>query len=184
MDTVLLFRKRTPLTEDGLPWLRGLQEHPWTARRNTSGKGVVSAILVRALLSALEGSVLKADRSRSTNYVNAVVRSHSRPETAAECWLDWSSSRCGVPHGGETVGTFGSAVTYHLGVLAIVQALGEPERAQWWVNGTTVCQLIQKIRNLWHVPTNNRCSSRLRNMTFHLPMKTMNERIDQYHKLF
>jgi hypothetical protein len=130
MDTVLLFRKRTPLTEDGLPWLRGSEEHPWAARRNTSGKGVVSAILVRALLSALEGSVLEAGRSRSTNYVNAVVRSQSRPETAAECWLDWSNSRCGVPHGGETVGTFGSAVTYHLGVLAIVQALGEPERAQ------------------------------------------------------
>jgi len=51
MDTVLLFRKRTPLTEDGLPWLRGAEEHPWTARRNASGKGVVSAILVRALLT-------------------------------------------------------------------------------------------------------------------------------------
>ena len=55
MDTVLLFRKRTPLTDDRLPWLRGSEEHPWAARRNTSGKGVVSAILVRALLSALEG---------------------------------------------------------------------------------------------------------------------------------
>lgn len=57
MDTVLLFRKRTPLTDDRLPWLRGSEEHPWTARRNTSGKGVVSAILVRALLSA-RGKVL------------------------------------------------------------------------------------------------------------------------------
>ena len=31
-----------------------------------------------------------------------------------------SNSRCGVPHGDET------KVTYHLGVLAIVQALGHP----------------------------------------------------------
>jgi len=124
MDTVLLFRKRTPLTEDGLPWLRGAEEHPWMARRNASGKGVVSAILVRALLSALEGNVLEARRSRPANHVNAVVRSHSTPGSAAECWLDWSSSRCGVPHGEAT------KVTYHLGVLAILQALGEPDLAQ------------------------------------------------------
>jgi hypothetical protein len=108
MDTVLLFRKRTPLTDDRLPWLRGSEEHPWAARRNASGKGVVSAILVRALLSALDGSVLEAHRSRSASHVRAVVRSHSTPETAAECWLDWSSSRCGVPHGEAT------KVTYHL----------------------------------------------------------------------
>jgi hypothetical protein len=85
MDTVLLFRKRTPLTDDRLPWLRGSEEHTWTARCNTSGKGVVSAILVRALLSALEGSVLEAHPSRSVNHVRAVVRSHSTPDTVA--WL-------------------------------------------------------------------------------------------------
>ncbi len=107
MDTVLLFRKRTPLTDDRLPWLRGAEEHSWTARRNASGKGVVSAILVRALLSALDGSVLEAHRSRSANHVRAVVRSHSTPDTAAECWLDWSSGHCGVPYGEET------KVTYH-----------------------------------------------------------------------
>jgi MoxR-like ATPase len=123
MDTVLLFRKRSPLTDDRLPWLRGSEEHSWTARRNTSGKGVVSAILARALLSALEGSVLEANRSRSASHIRAVVRSHSTPDTAAECWLDWSSSRCGVPHGEAT------KVTYHLGVLAIVQALANPDLA-------------------------------------------------------
>jgi MoxR-like ATPase len=123
MDTVLLFRKRTPLTDDRLPWLRGSEEHSWAARRNTSGKGVVSAILVRALLSALEGSVLEAGRSRSASHVRAVVRSHSTPDTAAECWLDWSSSRCGVPHGEAT------KVTYHLGVLSIVHALADPDLA-------------------------------------------------------
>jgi hypothetical protein len=65
--------------------LRGLGEHSWAACRNTSGKGVVSAILVRALLSALEGSVLEANRSCSASHVHAVVRSHSTPDTAAEC---------------------------------------------------------------------------------------------------
>jgi hypothetical protein len=35
--------------------LRGSEENTWTAQRNTTGKGIVSAILVRALLSALAG---------------------------------------------------------------------------------------------------------------------------------
>ena len=74
MDTVLLFRKRTPLTDDRLPWLRGSEEHPWAARRNASGKGVVSAILVRALLSALEGSVLE-------------VRRYTASPTQPQCYL-------------------------------------------------------------------------------------------------
>ena len=124
MDTFLLFRKHTPLTDDHLPWLRGSEEHPYTARCNASGKGVVSAILVRALLSTLNGCVLEAQRSSSAIHVRALVRSQSKPGTAAECWLDWSSSCCGVPHGEET------KVTYHLGVLAIVQSLADPCLAQ------------------------------------------------------
>ncbi len=60
MDTLLLFRKRTPLVEDHIPWLRGGEEHSWTARRNRTGKAAVSAILVRALLSTLDGCVLEA----------------------------------------------------------------------------------------------------------------------------
>ena len=31
MDTLLLFRKRTPLTDDRLPCLCGSEEHPWAA---------------------------------------------------------------------------------------------------------------------------------------------------------
>ena len=131
MDTALLFRKHTPLTDDHLPWLRGAEEHAWTARRNASGKGVVSAILVRSLLSALDSSVLEAHRSRSANHVRAIVRSHAKPDAAAECWLDWSSNRCGVPHGEDT------KVTYHLGVLAIVQSLADPNLAQdFWQSYT------------------------------------------------
>jgi len=128
MNTVLLFRKRSPLTEDGLPWLRGAEEHPWTAKRNLSGKGVVSAILTRALLSALSGCVLNAAASRSAEQVEAAVRSHSAPDSSANCWLDWANNRCGVPHGDER-----NIVTYHLGVLAIIQALAEPHKAlEFW----------------------------------------------------
>jgi hypothetical protein len=90
--TVLLFRKRTSLTDDRLDWLHGSEEYSWMARRNTSGKGVGSAFLVRALLSALEGRVLEANRSRSASHVRAVMRAHSTSDTTAEGWLDGSSS--------------------------------------------------------------------------------------------
>ena len=99
MDTVMLIRKRTPLTDDILPWLRSSKEHTWTARRNTSGMSIVSAILVRTLLRVLDGRVFEANRSSSTNHVGAIVRSHSTPDTTAGCWLDWSSSRCSMPYG-------------------------------------------------------------------------------------
>ena len=124
MDTLLLFRKHTPLSEDGLPWLSGAEEHAWPACRNSSGKGVVSAILVRSLLCTLEGNVLEAYRNPSAQLVRLVVRSRSKPSVAAGCWLDWSSQRCGVPHGEL------NKVTYHLGVLAIVQSLADPEVTQ------------------------------------------------------
>ena len=44
----------------------------------------------------------------------------------------------------ETVGCFTSAVTYHLGMLAIVQALGELEQAQdFWQAYTVLCSPVQ-----------------------------------------
>jgi MoxR-like ATPase len=142
MDTMLLFRKHTPLSEDGLPWLSGAEEHAWTARRNTSGKGVISAILVRSLLCTLEGNVLEAYRNPSADLVRLVVRSHSAPSTAAGCWLDWSTQRCGVPHGEL------NKVTYHLGVLAIVQSLAAYEQAQdFW---QAYASLLASFRQYGH----------------------------------
>jgi hypothetical protein len=127
MDNQLLFRKRTPLTEDHLPWLCGSEEHPYVARRNASGKGIVSAILVRALISTLEGNVLEAECSTSADLVRLEVRSLSRPRTVSRCWLDWLNSHCGIPHGETT------RITYHLGVLVIVQALADPvAAADFW----------------------------------------------------
>lgn len=121
MDTALLFRKRTPLTEDGLPWLRGGEEHPFTAARNTSGSATLSAILARALLAALDGMVQAATHFTSGVYAN--VTSKSRPGVSSSCWLDWSANRCGCPHGDD------SKVTYHLGVLGVIEALARPDEA-------------------------------------------------------
>jgi hypothetical protein len=123
MDIQLLFRKHTPLSDDHLPWLCGGEEHTWVARRNTSGKGAVSAILVRALVCTLNGHVLEACSSAEADKLDLVVRSHTRPATVSHCWLDWTRKRCGVPHGEE------AKITYHLGVLAIVQALTQVETA-------------------------------------------------------
>ena len=61
MDIYLLFRKKSLLTEEGLPWLRGAFEHEFTARRNSSGRAVVSAVLVRSLLACLDGAVQYAE---------------------------------------------------------------------------------------------------------------------------
>jgi MoxR-like ATPase len=126
MNVDLLFRKRTPLSEWGLPWLRGGETHPWIARRNPTREAVASAILVRSLLSALEGSILSADLL--SDGVEAAVNSHSRAGVTTFCWWEFghlvgTSPRLGIPHGEP------DKVTYHLGVLAIVDALVEPEKA-------------------------------------------------------
>lgn len=55
-----------------------------------------SAILVPALLCVLDGSVLEAYHSGSGIHVRAIVRSHSRPDTAIRYWLDLLRNRCGV----------------------------------------------------------------------------------------
>jgi hypothetical protein len=63
MDIYLLFRKKPPLTEEGRPVnrfanaLRGALEREFTARRNSSGRAVVSVLLVRSLLAYLDGAV-------------------------------------------------------------------------------------------------------------------------------
>ena len=87
MNVDLLFRKRTPLTEWGLPWLRGGETHPWAARRNPNREACVSAILVRSLLSALEGSILSADLLRDG--VEAGIASHRCAGATATCWWEF-----------------------------------------------------------------------------------------------
>jgi hypothetical protein len=119
MDASLLFRKRHALSEDGLDWLKGSDEFPFTARRNPTGAARVSAILVRALLAALDGHIRQA--VSDTPAVSAQVASKSRPGVAVWCWFNGTTAF--IPHGAP------DRVTYHLGVLFITEALAAPERA-------------------------------------------------------
>jgi len=119
VDTHLLFRKRHQLDE--VPFaMRGDEIHTCLARRNTTGQARPSAILVRALLAALQGSVTEAWTSNSS--VFAVVQSNSRPGTGATCSMTRDAFY--IPHGAP------DKVTYHVGVLALVAALAQPERAK------------------------------------------------------
>ena len=120
MDIYLLFRKKAPLTEDNLPWLKGAETHSFTAKRNTSGSASVSAILVRALLACLDGAVEYAESDGLDNLA-ARVRSSSTPGSFAQCALRGLSFF--IPHGDPR------KVTYHLGVLSILRALDNPAKA-------------------------------------------------------
>jgi hypothetical protein len=120
MDAGLLFRKKSALTEDGLDWLKGSEEFPYAARRNATGVAAVSAILIRALLVALDGGVRQA--TIHTDGVQAQVASKSTPGATAWCWQ--SLKQWHIPHGDP------NKVTYHFGVLCIVEALADPVRAR------------------------------------------------------
>ena len=67
MDIYLYFAKKSPLTKDGLPWLRGLGVLSFTAKRNTSGSASVSAILVRALLAHGRGEAIRESLCRAVD---------------------------------------------------------------------------------------------------------------------
>jgi len=135
MDASLLFRKKAALTEDGLDWLKGSDEYPYTAKRNPTGTAAVGAILIRALLAALDGSVRQG--TADAHGVTAQVASKSTPGAAAWCWRD-ATQWC-MPHGEP------NKVTYHLGVLFIIEALVEPARAgDFWDAYTNLQSAYQK----------------------------------------
>ena len=120
MDIYLFFRKKSPLTEEGMPWLSGAEEHAATARRNSSGRAAVSAVLVRSLLACLDGAVVHAETSSSGDII-ARVRSSSTPHSLAYCALK-GQTFC-LPHGEP------NKITYHVGVLALLRALLHPSQA-------------------------------------------------------
>jgi MoxR-like ATPase len=120
MDITLLFRKKTPLSDEGLPWLRGAFEHEFTARRNSSGRAVLSAVLVRSLLACLDGAVQYAEANAGGDIV-ARVRSSASPSSHAICALK-GNNFC-IPHGEA------QKITYHAGVLSILRALHHPTQA-------------------------------------------------------
>lgn len=118
MNISLLFRKHTPLSEDGLPWLDAGEVYPFPAKRNPTGAVRISAILVRSLLSILEGYVLEA--RCEGDFVAAYVKSRSTPGSA---WCLWSEGDLLIPHGSN------DKLTYHVGILAMIQALRNPAQA-------------------------------------------------------
>ncbi len=118
MNISLLFRKHTPLSEDGLPWLDAGEVYPFPAKRNPTGAVRISAILVRSLLSILEGYVLEA--RCDGDFVAAYVKSRSTPGSA---WCLWSEGDLLIPHGSN------DKLTYHVGILAMIQALRNPAQA-------------------------------------------------------
>ena len=120
MDIYLFFRKKTPLTEEGMPWLNGSEEHDQTARRNGSGRAALSAVLVRSLLACLDGAVVYAETDSRGNII-ARVRSSSTPRSMAHCALRELTFY--LPHGEP------NKVTYHVGVLALLHALLHPAQA-------------------------------------------------------
>ncbi len=124
MNISTLFRKRSPMTDEGMPWLNCSQEHTWTAKRNTTGKAAPSAILIRALISAIEGGIVDINANAARTLLRVQVKSTSTPGAVAFCWIDWSSAaRYNIPHGE------GEKITYHLGALGIVTALANPNEA-------------------------------------------------------
>jgi MoxR-like ATPase len=123
------------MTDWGLPWLTGGQEHDQCARRNKTGRASVSTLLVKALLSALSGKVLSIqvgtvsfEGSKHPGY-RLKVDSHSSPGTNRTCWMMANRSAAGIPYGGP------DKATYHVGVLAIADALAHPEKAwDFWAS--------------------------------------------------
>jgi hypothetical protein len=123
MEAHLLFRKKAALTEDGLDWLRGSETFAAGARRDTTGRVAVSAILVRALLAALDGHLLQALYPSSGPV--AQVTSKTTPGAAAWCWREHDDVY--LPNGEA------EKITYHLGMLFIVEALAAPNlAADFW----------------------------------------------------
>jgi hypothetical protein len=67
MEDYLLFRKRSPLEEEGLGFILGCEEHTHTARRNRTGRATASSVLLRALLACMEGKVIEAGTSSAAS---------------------------------------------------------------------------------------------------------------------
>ncbi len=126
MEVSLLFRKKSAFTDDGLPWLAGSERSAhWCAARNTTGEAGVSAILIRALLAALEHRAILEVRfgkldGRFACFVTSVSKSTSAPTLSALVAGDACSGtswRAYLPNGGP------EKVTYYLGLLVLAAAL-------------------------------------------------------------
>ena len=114
MNTSMLFRKRSPLVEDGLPFITGNENHEFAAKRNP-GEGTASAILIRALKTTVQGEV-SAGGFQSGNSVATLSKSKSSGSSQGASF-DLSSGDVYIPNGDA------DKVTYYFGLPFILQAL-------------------------------------------------------------
>ncbi len=124
MDTSLLFRKRSALTEEGLPWLRADERSAaWCARRNLTGEAGVSAILIRAVQAAAQHHAICDVRFSAKDGRPLLIVSSTSKSTGKviESYL-WSGSPwlAYLPNGSP------DRATYYLGLLVLAEAMAAP----------------------------------------------------------
>jgi MoxR-like ATPase len=128
MDISLLFRKRRPLTEEGLPWLSGDERGAWCARRNATGEAGVSAILIRAVQAAAMHHAIGDVRffikdRRPLTIVSSTSKSSGKLIESYLVAGDRSSGQAWdayLPNGSA------DRVTYYLGLLVLAEAMAAP----------------------------------------------------------
>ena len=129
MNSYLLFRKKTTMAEDGLPWLKGGEEFrdpEYAARRNTSGRVGIGYLIVRGLLAAAGDNI--HDAGTWAEGLVAQVNSRSNPGAVNSCWsLQAANPTYFVPNGAA------EHATYHLPLLWMLEAVEEGRgAADFW----------------------------------------------------
>ncbi len=123
MNISLFFRKKSAMTDWGLPFIRGAEEHEFTAKRNTTGLAKASAQLVRALVAAITGQVteIRPVQVNGKPGVSLMARRHSKPSEKVQVWMSFAGA-WGTPHAGSS---------YYVGLLAIAEAMATVTQAPY-----------------------------------------------------
>jgi hypothetical protein len=128
MDISLLFRKRRPLTEEGLIWLSGDERGAWCARRNATGEAGISAILIRAVQAAAmhhaigEVRFFVKDR-RPLTVVSSISKSSGK---LIESYLVAGDRSSGQAWNAYLPNGSADRVTYYLGLVVLAEAMAAP----------------------------------------------------------
>ena len=111
----ILFSRRKPV--EGFPVLSGMQTLSYPARRN-KGKAVLSAMLCKAVIVALKGDVTQLAVLEPPGKLK--VKSRSQSKKSSITTVQWSEKVMWLPF---------EAVTYHLGLLLVAEALTRKDEA-------------------------------------------------------
>ena len=125
MDISLLFRKRRPLTEEGLIWLSGDERGAWCARRNATGEAGISAILIRAVQAAAMHHAIGDVRffvkdRRPLTVVSSISKSSGK---LIESYLVAGDHASGQAWSAYLPNGSADRVTYYLGLLVLAEAM-------------------------------------------------------------